>query len=283
MTPVAVAARTSTGAAPTGRVGAGVAARMVANETAKGLRLVWSYRATLLPTVLSLLGMYLVFQYFVGGGRIVDDLVADTAPGMFAYVVAYLATMRLVAGILEERNAGTLEQIHLSPLPAWQLAIGRLTAVMIEALLVAAVVTTVVLVALDVGYPLEAQALVAAGLMLGGVAGFALLIAAVSFTYPGIGALVHVIQMAIMMLNGMIVVPELFPRWLEVLAKVMPSTLGIGATRRLLVEGDSLSDLWADGTLGWLALHTVALVAVGWVAYQWQVRRALRDGRLGPA
>jgi ABC-2 type transport system permease protein len=264
-------------------VGAGVAARMVANETAKGLRLVWSYRATLLPTVLSLLGMYLVFQYFVGGGRIVDDLVADTAPGMFAYVVAYLATMRLVAGILEERNAGTLEQIHLSPLPAWQLAIGRLTAVMIEALLVAAVVTTVVLVALDVGYPLEVQALVAAGLMLGGVAGFALLIAAVSFTYPGIGALVHVIQMAIMMLNGMIVVPELFPRWLEVLAKVMPSTLGIGATRRLLVEGDSLGDLGADGTLGWLALHTVALVAVGWVAYQWQVRRALRDGRLGPA
>jgi ABC-2 type transport system permease protein len=261
----------------------GGAARMVGNETVKSLRLVWSYRATLVPTLLSLSGMYLVFQYFVGGGRIVDDLVADTAPGMFAYVVAYLATMRLVAGILEERNAGTLEQIHLSPLPAWMLAAGRLAAVMIEALLVATAVTVAVLVALGVDYPLDAQALVPVALMLAGVAGFALLIGAVSFTYPGIGALVHVIQMAIMMLNGMIVVPELFPRWLEVVAKLMPSTLGIGVTRRVLVERATLGDLWADGALAWLILHTVALIGVGWVAYQWQVRRALRDGRLGPA
>jgi hypothetical protein len=25
------------------------------------------------------------------------------------------------------------------------------------------------------------------------------------------------------------------------------------------------------------------LVVAGWAAYQWQVRRALRDGKLGPA
>ncbi len=227
--------------------------------------------------------MYLVFQYFVGGARIIDELVADTAPAMFAYVVAYLTTMRLVAGILEERNAGTLEQIHLSPLPAWQLAVGRVAAAMVEALLVAFVVVATVLVAINVGYPFAWQALLPLGFALAGIAGFALLIAAASFTYPGIGALVHIIQMGVIMLNGTVVPPELFPRWLELIAKLVPSTLGISATRRILLDGASLGDLAADGALGWLVLHTAVLVASGWAAYQWQIRRVLRDGRLGPA
>ncbi len=257
--------------------------RMIANEAGKGLRLLWAYRATLIPSLLSMTIMYLVFQYFVGGGSIVDALVADTAPALFAYVVVYLTTMRLVAGILEERNAGTLEQVHLSPLPGWQLAIGRLAAALVEALVVAAVVSVVVLVAVGVDYPLRPAALVPLGLTVAGAAGFALAIAAVSFTYPGIGALVHIIQMAVMSVNGTIAPPELFPRGLEIMANLAPTTLGIGATRKLLVDGDGLSDVWASGALGWLVLHSAVLIVAGWVAYQWQVRRALRDGRLGPA
>lgn len=274
---------TSISTLPTVRAGAGGRARMLSNETAKGLRILWTYRATLVPTLAGLIVTYLVFQYFVGGARIVDDLVVDTAPGMFAYVVAYLTIMRLVAGLLEERNAGTLEQLHLSPLPAWELAIGRVAAALIEALLVAVVVTVAVLVVVGVNYPFDWQALLPLGLMVAGIAGFALLIAAASFTYPGIGALVHIIQMALMMLNGTIVPPELFPGWLELIAKLAPATLGVGAIRRILVEGQLLADLWADGTLGWLVTHTVVLVAAGWASYQRQIRRALRDGKLGPA
>jgi ABC-2 type transport system permease protein len=272
---------TATTTMPSVRPSTGGRTRMIANETGKGLRLVWAYRATLLPNLASMVVTYLVLQYFVGGGTILDELVADTAPALFAYVVVYLATMRLVAGILEERNAGTLEQIHLSPLPPWQLAVGRLGAAMTEATLVATVATAGVLAVQGVDYPLRAAALVPLGLTLAGVAGFALLIAAASFTYPGIGALVHIIQMMVMSVNGTIVSPELFPRWLELIAKFAPTTLGIGATRRILVDHDSLGELWGDGAIGWLLLHTAVLLAAGWVAYQWQIRRALRDGRLG--
>jgi ABC-2 type transport system permease protein len=257
-------------------------ALMIANETTKGLRLLWAHRATLLPTVGGGIATYLVFQYFVGGGEILDDLVAETAPAMFAYLVTYGITMRLVAGILEERNAGTLEQIHLSPLPAWQLALGRLTAAVAEAVLVSAVVMAVVLAAQGVNYPLRPAALVPVALTVAGAAGFALLIASASFTYPGIGALVHIVQMAIMALNGTIAPPELFPRWLEIIAKLAPTTVGIGATRSILTDGDSLADLWRSGALGWLVLHTALVVAAGWAAFQWQIRRGLRDGRLGP-
>lgn len=259
----------------------GARARMVANEAGKGLRLLWTYRATLIPSILMMSVMYLVIQYFVGGGRIAEGLVADTAPALFAYTVVYLASMRLVAGILEERNAGTLEQIHLSPLPPWQLVLGRLAAALAETVLVALVVTVAVLVAVGVGYPFAPSALVPLGLTVAGAAGFALLIAAATFTYPGIGALVHIIQMGVMALNGTMAPPELYPRWLEIVAKLAPTTLGIEATRDILVDRDGLGDVWASGALGWLLLHTALLVVAGWAAYQWQVRRALRDGRLG--
>jgi ABC-2 type transport system permease protein len=266
---------------PVVRATRGSRAGMVANEIVKGLRLRWAYRATVIPELFGAVVMYLMVQYFVGGGQILDALVEDTAPAMFALVVGYGALMRIVSGLLEERNAGTLEQVHLSSLPTWQ-ALGRLGAVMVESLLVGTVATACVLVALRVDYPLDVQALVPLGLMLAGIGGFVLLIAAASFTYPGIGALVHVIQMLIMMVNGMIVPVEVFPGWLEAIAKLVPTTLGVAAIRRILTDGDSLADLVIDRSLGWLVLHTALLVVAGWAAYQWQVRRALRDGRLGP-
>ncbi|MGH9244883.1 MAG: ABC transporter permease [Acidimicrobiales bacterium] len=261
----------------------GTQLRMIGNEVARGLRLRWVYRATLLPELFGGFAMYLMVQYFVGDGHILDELVAETVPGMFAYVVGYGLMLRLVSGILEERNAGTLEQVHLSPLPIWQLALGRLGAALAEMLLAGTLVTAAVLVVMGVDYSFDVQALVPASLMLASAAAFALLIAAASFTYPGIGALVHIVQMLVMSVNGMFAPVELYPQWLELFAKLVPTTLGVAATRRVLVEGDSLAGLWSDGALGWLVLHTAVLVVVGWVAYQWQVRRALRDGRLGPA
>lgn len=268
---------------PTRHASPGTVARIIGNETAKGLRIAWTYRATQVAAVLSMLGTYLAIQYFVGGGRIVDDLVAATAPGLFAYVVVYVASMRLVAGILEERNAGTLEQTHLSPLPAWQLAIGRLAGVMIEAVVVATVVVAGVIAVRAVDYPLGWAVLVPVALTLAGLAAFALLLGAASFTFPGIGAIVHVVGGLVMVLNGTIVPPELFPRWLELVAELVPSTLGVSATRAMLLDGQSLGELWQTGGLAWLLLHTAVLAALAGVAYQLQVRRALRDGRLGPA
>jgi len=38
-----------------------------------------------------------VIQFFLGGGRIVDELVAQTLFGFWAYVVGYLALLRMAA------------------------------------------------------------------------------------------------------------------------------------------------------------------------------------------
>lgn len=274
----------STATAPplAGFSGALATARMVANETAKALRIVWTHPATVVSSLFTTLVTYLAIQYFIGDGAIVDELLALTAPGLFAYIVAFLATLRVVAGLLEERNTGTLEQTHLSPLPAWQLIIGRMAAAMIEAVAVATLVVGGVILARGVNYDLAWPALLTLGLTLAGILGLALLLAAASFVLPGIGALLHIIHMLILVLSGTLIPPELFPRWLEMIAKLVPSTLGIAATRQVLVDGASLPDLARDGSLGWLVAHTTVLVAGGWFAYQRQIHRALRDGRMGP-
>ena len=257
-------------------------ARMHANEIAKSLRVVWTFRGTVVASLVTTLLTYLAIQYFIGGGAIVDELVAITAPGLFAYVVAFIATLRVVSGLLEDRNTGTLEQAHLSPLPAGQLVLGRLAAAMIEATLVAVAVVGGVLLLRGVSYSLSWAALLPLGLTLAGIAGLGLLLAAVSFVLPGIGALLHILHMVIMVLNGTIAPPEVFPRWLELIATIVPSTLGIRALRELLLADATIGDLWRDGSMGWLLLHTGVLLLGGWAAYRWQAQRALRDGRMGP-
>lgn len=258
------------------------AVRIVTNEAAKGLQIAWTHRGAQLAALLTTAGTYLAIQYFIGGGRIVDALVAETAPGLFAYVVVFVANLRLVAGLLEERNAGTLEQVHLSPLAGWQLAVGRLGAVMTEAVTVATVAGAGIIVVRGVNYPLPAAVLVPVALTLVGLAAFALLLGAASFTFPSIGAIVHVIGGIVLLLNGAIVPPELFPRWLEAIAVLVPSTIGVTAIRAMLLDGQSLTQVWASGTLGWLLAHTLILAAVAAGVYQLQIRRALRDGGLGP-
>lgn len=259
-----------------------VLARMVGNETAKGLRILAAQKATLVPQLVILAVMYLMFQLVLGGGTLVAELLPATLFAYTIYVVNYVALLKMVAGLMEEVNAGTLEQAHLSPLRPWLLAVGRLGAVLIEGLGSALVVGGVFVLVLDIDVPPRLSALVPLLITLADIAGFALLLGGVALIVSSIGAIVHVINSVVMMINGSLVPIAALPAGLELVAKFVPTTLGIDATRKALFDEASLSTLWADGTLGWAALHAAVLVLVGWAVYQRAVSIGLRDGRLGP-
>jgi ABC-2 type transport system permease protein len=107
-------------------------ARMLGNETAKSLLVLWANRATLVAELAVLVVFFVFVQFLIGGGRLIEAVFAPTLLGFAAYALAYIVTLKMVAGTLEELNAGTLEQIHLSPLPAWALSMGRVVATAIE-------------------------------------------------------------------------------------------------------------------------------------------------------
>ena len=256
--------------------------RMLGNETDKGLLTLWAHRGTLLPELAGLGALYLFFQFIIGGGHLVHAIFAPTLLGFAAYSFAYLLTLKTVAGTLEEMNTGTLEQSHLSPLPAWLLSVGRLGAALVEGLVVTGLIMAALVLILGIDLPPRWQAMVPATLTVLDIAGFALLLGGLALAITSIGAVLHVLQGIILMLNGSLVPVNLFPAWLEVIARLLPSTLGVEVTRKVLVGGQSLPATWSDHSLLWLLLHTAGMLLVGSAIYQWNIRQALRNGRLGP-
>lgn len=266
----------------TGRFGAGL--RMLGNETSKGLRVMWVHKAPLVMQLALMAVNYWIIQLFIGGGAFVDDLLAMTFAGYLAYVVSYIALLRMAAGLLEEMFTGTLEQSLLSPLRPWVASIGRLAAAMVESLVTAAVVAVAYLVifaAMGVEFTAHWSAVIPALVTMADIAGFAMLIGGIALIVNSIGAIVHVIQGFIMFLNGAFIPLFVFPDGLELAAKFVPSALGADATRRLITTNETLGDIWADGTLPWALAHAALLLILGWAVYQAAIRRGLREGRLG--
>jgi ABC-2 type transport system permease protein len=263
-------------------VGPVVVARVFVNETHKNLLTLWAYRRTLIPELALAVFMYIVLQFFIGGGKLVDELIPPTTVAYSTYLFTYYVLLKVVSGLLEEVNTGTLEQIHTSPLPSWALSLSRIGAAMIQGGAVTVVVAVGFIVGLDVDFPLRWEALVPGALTVVDVAGFALLIGGLALTVASIGAVLHVIQSMVMFLNGSLVPVEAFPAWLEAVARLVPGTLGIEAIRDVLFERASLADIWSDGVLVWAAVHAAVMLLVGWRVYQWNIRRGLSNGRLGP-
>src|ERR671930_2411234 len=112
--------------------GMGGMARMLANETAKGLRIMLAHKVALVPQLAVMAVTYLLFQAVLGGGRPVPALLPVTLLAYLAYVAGYVSLLKTAAGLLEEVNTGTLEQSHLSPLPPWVLSIARVGAALTE-------------------------------------------------------------------------------------------------------------------------------------------------------
>src|SRR3990170_7336206 len=89
--------------------------RLAANETAKGLRLMWRRRGMVVVATVMMGLNYLGISFFIGGGHLVKPLMVLTLPGLFAVVLSTTAAVQGSGGVAEEINAGTLEQTQLSP------------------------------------------------------------------------------------------------------------------------------------------------------------------------
>jgi ABC-2 type transport system permease protein len=83
----------------------------------------------------------------------------------------------------------------------------------------------------------------------------------------------------IFLLNGTLIPLEWYPGWVQVLARFLPTTLGIQVMDRVVLQQQQLVDVWADGTLTWLLLYTIGLAVLGWLVFllcdRWVIRRGI--------
>jgi len=260
----------------------GLALRAVANETDKGLALLWRRKATLVMATATGGVMYLMIQFFIGGGHVNHAVLAVTLPALAAgYGFASTAALAGAGGIAEEVNGGTLEQSHLSPARPSLLALGRLAALAVEGLVPGVVLAAVYWASYGIHYTVRPDALVPLVLTVADALAYALVMTALVLRVASIGAIVHVFNMAIMFFGGMFVPVTVFPHGVEIFARLVPTTLGIEVLNTTLA-GRGLGVAWDNTTLPWLIAHVVVLSALGWGTYLATLRRARREGGLSP-
>ncbi len=125
------------------KLGPRAAAIAVGNEIQKGLLAAWGERLQILIELPLFLSFFLLIALVLGRGQQIASghlqwrfdtaQVSSLIVGYAAYLFIYLQTAKLFWRLLGEIQAGTLEQVYLSPLPAWLVATaGRVLATVPE-------------------------------------------------------------------------------------------------------------------------------------------------------
>ena len=248
-----------------------------------------SYRAQLLFSLLSLL-VTVIPMYFVAGalqptmagaiaregGHYFGFLVIGTA----GLLVIQAATMAFSTAIGASVASGTLEAMFATPAPRVAIIGGLVAYPMLWSL---ARVTVLVASAAFLGVACRVAALPAAllvlALIVAAYGGLGLVLAAMTLRFRTTGPLPSVILAATTLLGGVYYPSHVIPSWIQDLSSVVPTTYGLRAVRRLLLDGATLASVAADV----VALTGLALlsVAVGVAALEAALRQARRTGSLG--
>jgi ABC-2 type transport system permease protein len=254
---------------------------MMLNDTYKVLLLQWHYKFNLLNELVTMGVAFVGLSFLVGGGEFQPAQLPATLLGY----LMWFYTMKMITGLSynlqEEMQTGTLEQMYMSPTPAALLLLGQSIARLISTTATTIPLTLALVLLLDINIPLRPAGLPIFALTVLSFFGFGFLIAGVSLVFKHAQAFADLVQYMMIFLNGALIPVERFPNWLATFAKMLPATQGILVLRRAMLDGLSLGELWAEGSLVWLTLHSVVVFLGGWAVFRWCEQIARRQGSLG--
>jgi ABC-2 type transport system permease protein len=250
-------------------------------EVRKGLLVGWTYRMNSLTGLLTLGFIFLAVVFFLGGGVLNPEQMASSLLGYLTWMYAALAISDLSYGLRGEMNAGTLEQMSMSPAPVGLILLGRVLANLLvttaQVLLMGAVMSLI----LGIHIPLRWAGLPVLFLTLFGILGFGFVVAGAVLVFKQVESFANLIQNGLAFLNGSFLPIEAMPAWMAGFARVLPSTQGIVVLRQVVLHGQSLASVWRDGSLPWLIAHSAIWFAAGWLAFSVGERIAKEQGSLG--
>jgi ABC-2 type transport system permease protein len=250
-------------------------------EIRKSLLISWTYRANELVSMFTVGFVFVGIGLMVGQGELDPDQLAHMFVGYLAWFYALSSIVDLAWGLRGEINAGTLEQMSMSPAPLGLSLVGRaLTNVGINTFKLA-IQGIVFRLLFGLTVPVTWQGVAVLALTVLGILGFGFIIAGATLVFKQFESFANLVQNALLFLNGTILPVEAMPSWLAGAAKVLPSTQGIIVLRRVVLDGQSLTAAWQDGSLIWLTVHSSVFFALGWAVFARCERIAKRQGSLG--
>ncbi|MGH9244882.1 MAG: ABC transporter permease [Acidimicrobiales bacterium] len=272
------------------RRGLGATAVGIGNEIAKGLRFGWDERKQITLELTMFVPLFLLFAALAGQG---DAIVAgrfewtfdDRRTGwlLVGYVLGmffFLQVQKYFWRQLGEIQAGTLEQVYLSPLPWWLLAaVGRVLASILETLFVVGTLYVVVVLTIGVDIDWHPAVLAPLGFLLVGGVGYSLAIGSLTLLWKRVELLNDMLMLIVFFLGAVIVPLADMPGWMAAIGRFLPITHPITAARALLLDGEGLA-LTGDGGVVWMVSLAVAWLGAGALAFHAASRRVRRDGTL---
>ncbi len=264
----------------------------VGNEVTKGLYHAWGERLQILIEMPLFITFFLLLALILGRGQQIaigqlnwqfdSAAVSSLIVGYAAYMFWYLQSAKLFWRLVGEIQSGTLEQVYLSPLPAWVVAAaGRVLATVLETTFVTAVLIAVVLVVTPIHLFLRAEALVPAFLVLVGSVGYSLMEGGITLIWKRV-ELFHELALGLVtFLNGALLPLDRLPAWMADIGRFAPVAQGVVGLRSLLVGGNTSLPSSGDGSLPWLLGIGVAWLLLGIAVFTLGQASARRTGSLG--
>lgn len=264
----------------------------VGNEVYKGLRFAWAERLQILIELPMFVIVMLVMGPIMGqANKIVSGglkwsldsvstsmLVAWFIPFAFFYLQVVKMFWRLVA----ERQAGTLEQVYLSPLPSWLIiAAGRVVAAVVETLLVSAGIFAIVRIFVPLRFNLTVSLLLPVLLMIVTGVGVSLIIAGATLIWGRIEMVTESILLLMFVGSASAVPLVALPAWWEKFGRILPVNESLENIFGVLFQHRSATTLWGPGGLVWVLVVAAAYLAAGILAVRLGEKVAKRRGALG--
>jgi ABC-2 type transport system permease protein len=261
------------------------------NEIHKGLLHAWSERLQIVIELPFFALIILLLGPLLGQGRQIAArhvhwaLSSRTTTVLVLWFVPfiffYMQVVKLFWRLLAEIQAGTIEQVYLSPLPSWLVvAAGRVVAAAIETLLVAAATYGIVSAFVAIHLHWTAAALLpAVAIMISGV-GLSLIVAGVTLVWKRIQLINDTVLMLVMLFSAAAVPLITVPAWWTDTSRVFPLTAGIASLNNVMLQDRSLTQAWGMGGLIGLLVTATGYLAAGILTFRLGEHAAKHRGAL---
>jgi ABC-2 type transport system permease protein len=249
------------------------------NEVRKGLLFAWSEKLQIameLPffaVFILLLGPILGAGHQIAAGHLSWTLNSDRIsllmvafiPAMFFYFQAVKLFWRLLAEI----QAGTIEQVYLSPLPSWLVAAaGRLVAAIIETLILMGAAYGIVSAFVTLHFHWTFAALVPMAFLIVTGVGYSLIIAGMTLLWKRI-QLLQETMLFLVMIFAVTALPLIaVPGWFTGISRVFPVTADVASLYGVMLGHRGVAGPWGTGGLVWVAVTAAAYLVAGLVVFR---------------
>lgn len=225
------------------------------------------------------LGLLFIFGVIVGGGQAIygaaiNDELSGIIVGFFLFTMVYSAFEEMAWTVTYEAQWGTLEQLIMSPYGIWRIVGMQMVANILVSGLYGAVMLSIMLAVTGKTVALD---LVTVGpiilLAMTTATGLGFVFSGIALLYKRIESLLLLVEFGLL---GVIAIPM----GLSPLIKLLPVAQGNYMLRRAMNDNVRLWEFPA-AEIGWLLLTAAGYLVVGYLVFQYALKRGRQKGVLG--